>query len=254
MHVYACLLLCFRSMFVWLDLGSCHALCLLWVCACWPLGPLAFLLAPIPPVVCWDATPCGNTSSWCWFARCIPFSTPCDYMLALLALCHPVWLSLFLCIFAHLPTCSCMCHCVCLFMSSSLVLWSCAGSHSFLTQDPESLLGTLFDNTCVVYTPISWNCGHPIQTYICSSRTHLLFDNMLVYPSFGSFCSFVLSHAFLLVVFLHVCWFCISLVVACAHLELGCLKWGRDFLGMSQKGQGHISENTQAQKGQCSVD
>ena len=38
MHVYVCLLLCFTSMFVWLDLGSCHALCPSWACVCWSLG------------------------------------------------------------------------------------------------------------------------------------------------------------------------------------------------------------------------
>ena len=124
--------------------------------------------------------------------------------------CLALFVSLHLCTFTYMFMHVSLCMLVYVIKLGSMIL--CRFTLVLDTQDPESLLGTLFDNTCVVYTPISWNCGHLIQTY------------MLVYPSFGSFCSFVLSHAFLPVVFLHVCWFCISLVVACAHLELGCLK------------------------------
>ena len=130
------------------------------------------LLGHIRPVVAsLDVTICENVSPWCWFARCIPFSTPCDDLLALLALCHPVWLSLFLCIFAHLPICSCMCLYVCLFMSSSLVpTISCGFTPILDTRDPESLLGTLLDGTCIIHTPISLTYGRQIQTYILSSK------------------------------------------------------------------------------------
>ena len=113
--------------------------------------------------------------------------------------CLALFVSLHLCTFTYMFMHVSLCMLVYVIKLGSMIL--CRFTLVLDTQDPESLLGTLFDNTCVVYTPISWNCGHPIQTYICSSRTHLLFDNMLVYPSFGSFCSFVLSHAFLLVFF-----------------------------------------------------
>ena len=63
MHVFACLLLCFRSMFVWLDLGSRYALCPPWACACWSLGPLARVVASVPLVAHQDVTTCKNTSS-----------------------------------------------------------------------------------------------------------------------------------------------------------------------------------------------
>ena len=113
--------------------------------------------------------------------------------------CLALFVSLHLCTFTYMFMHVSLCMLVYVIKLGSMIL--CRFTLVLDTQDPESLLGTLFDNTCVVYTPISWNCGHPIHTYICSSRTPLLFDNMLVYPSFGSFCSFVLSHAFLPVVF-----------------------------------------------------
>ena len=114
---------------------------------------------------------CENVSPWCWFARCIPSSTPCDDLLALLALCHLVWLSLFLCIFAHLPICSCMCLYVYLFVSSSLVpTISCEFTLVLDTQDPKSLLETLLNGTCIIHTPISLNYGRQIQIYILSSK------------------------------------------------------------------------------------
>ena len=93
----------------------------------------------------------------------------------------PIWLSLLLCIFAHLPICSCMSPC--LLMSSHLIpTISCGFTPVFDTRDPESFIGILFDGTCVVHTPISWNYGYTVQTYICPPRTPILFDNMLVCP------------------------------------------------------------------------
>ena len=109
----------------------CHALCPLWACACRSLGPLACVVASVPPVDCLGVTTCEIHLHGVGLLDACPFSTLCDVMLALLVLCHPFG---FLCIFAHLPTCSCM-------------------------------------SLCVVYTPISWNCGHLIQTYICPFRT-----------------------------------------------------------------------------------
>ena len=75
-----------------------------------------------------------------------------------------VWLSLLLCIFAHLPTYSCMSPCLllCILYRFTPV---------FDTRNPKSLIGILFDGTCVIHTPIQWNSGHPIQTYFCPSRT-----------------------------------------------------------------------------------
>ena len=97
-----------------------------------------------------------------------------------------VWLSLLLCIFAHLPTYSCMSPC--LLVSSRLIpTILCGFTPIFDTRDPESHIGSLLDGTCVVHTPISWNYGHPIQTYICSPRIALLFDSMFVCPHLALF-------------------------------------------------------------------
>jgi len=46
---------------------------------------------------------------------------------------------------------------------------------------------------CVVHTPIQWNYGHLIQTYIFPLGHLLLFDNMLVCPYLASFASLSLS-------------------------------------------------------------
>ena len=46
------------SMFVWQNLGSGHALCLPWACACWSLGPLSYVAAFVPLVGCLDVTAC----------------------------------------------------------------------------------------------------------------------------------------------------------------------------------------------------
>ena len=71
---------------------------------------------------------------WCWCSWFTSSSASCDVdMFALLALHHPFG---FLCIFARLPTCLCM-------------------------------------SLCVVCTPIQWNYGHSIQTYICPPSTSL---------------------------------------------------------------------------------
>ena len=76
-----------------------------------------------------------------------------------------VWLSLLLCIFARLPTCSCM-------------------------------------SLCVVRTPIQWNYGYSIQTYICPPRTlfcliaclfAFLVLHMFVCPCLASFASLSFS-------------------------------------------------------------
>ena len=71
-------------------------------------------------------------SVWCWYA-CLAYFVPL------------VWLSSLQCIFACLPTCSCM-------------------------------------SLCVVHIPIQWNYGHSIQTYICPPKTPSLFDNTFICP------------------------------------------------------------------------
>ena len=102
MRIYACLLLCFISTFVWLDLGSCHALWPLWACAWWSLKPLACVVKPVPLVTCLGVNNCENTSPWCWFALCIPFLRSMRCYACLSYLVPPVWLSLF---FASLRAC-----------------------------------------------------------------------------------------------------------------------------------------------------
>ena len=61
MHVCTCLLLCFISMFAYLDLGFamlCTLCGFLWVCAYRSLGPLAHVDASIPLVTCLDVITC----------------------------------------------------------------------------------------------------------------------------------------------------------------------------------------------------
>ena len=76
-----------------------------------------------------------------------------------------VWLSLLICIFTRLPTCSCM-------------------------------------SLYVVHTPIQWNYEHSIQTYICLPRAPFLFDNMFVCPRLALSLSLIAS---LLACFLFAC-------------------------------------------------
>ena len=71
----------------------------------------------------------------------------------------PVWLFVLLCIFVRLPTCSCM-------------------------------------SLCVIHSPISWNYGYSIQTYISPSRTPSFVDNMLIWPRLTSFATLSLSMLF----------------------------------------------------------
>ena len=117
MHVYARLLLYFISMFVWLDLGFSIALFPSWVCA-WSLGPPTCLVVTVPLMACLDVTICENTSSWCWFAWCMPFFHP-GWWHACLACFVPsrlaLLVSLHLCTFAYMfmltPLCvACLCH------------------------------------------------------------------------------------------------------------------------------------------------
>ena len=131
--------------------------------------------------------------------------------------------------FCSLPTCSCISPC--LLVSSSLIsIISCGFTPIFNTQEPKSLLGVLFNGTCVVHTPISWNHGHPIQTYICPPRTPPSFRlitclfapvwfSLLVSLSVCSLFPFAISFA---------CLLACPLLVACTCLEWDCLEQGHD--------------------------
>ena len=181
--MFACLLLCFITMFTYLDLGfamlcSFHGLVL--------VGLWGHLLVWLHPSLLWLV--------WIW-----PLMSHIFMMLVCLVLtflysvqCYAcfvplVWLSLLLCIFAHLPTYSCMSPC--LLVSSRLIpTILCGFTPIFDTWDPESHIGSLLDGTCVVHTPISWNYGHPIQTYICSPRTPPFVWQYVCLPSYGFLC------------------------------------------------------------------
>ena len=111
------------------------------------------------------------TSLWCRFAQHIPFPSlyamiylPCLLCAIRLAL----FVSLHLCMLAYMF----IHRSLCLLVSSSLIpTISCGFIPVFDTRDPESLLGILLDVMCVIQTPISWNYGRSIQTYICPLRT-----------------------------------------------------------------------------------
>ena len=153
MHVYACLLLCFMSMFASLDLGFDMFLCPLWASACWSLGSLARMIISNPLVALF-----GCNHLW----ERIPVMSVCSmHTLSLLhamiclpcLLVPPVWLSLLFYIFARLPTCPCMI--LCLLVSSSLIpTILCRFTPIFDTRDPKSLLRILHDGTRVVHIPI----------------------------------------------------------------------------------------------------
>ena len=165
----ASLLLWFISMFACLDLGlvmlcALHGLVLvgLWgyllvwlhLSLLWIVWMLPFVRHTSVVFVCLIHT--FLCSAWClygWLAFFVP----------------PVWLSVLLCIFVRLPTCSCM-------------------------------------SLCVVHSPISWNYGYSIQTYISPSRTPSFVWQHARLTPFDIFCYLVFEHAFLLFVALLVCW------------------------------------------------
>ena len=108
-----------------------------------------------------------------------------------------VWLSLLFCIFLHLPTCSCR-------------------------------------SLCVVLTPIQWNYGQLIQTYICPPQTPsfclitclfaLSYASHVCLPLFGIFSQLVFSMLFPSIFFF-----------ACTHMERGRLEQGYDVLGARKR-------------------
>jgi len=78
-----------------------------------------------------------------------------SFVIAMLALCHVMWVSLLLfaslhlCLYGHTRVI------VCFVLSSSIVsIYDFMQAHTRLcTRNPESLLGTLLDGTRVVRTP-----------------------------------------------------------------------------------------------------
>jgi len=123
--MFACLLLCYISMFPCLDLGFAmlYALCGLVLVGLW--GHLFVWFAPFR--ACLDVTTCEIhlrgvgvlDHTFLCSIRCCYACLVCFVIL--------VWLCLLFYIFACLPTCSCM-------------------------------------SQCVIHTPIQWNYGHSIQT------------------------------------------------------------------------------------------
>ena len=136
MHVYVCLLASMLYIHVCLSRSRlCHALWPSWVCVCWSLRPLAFVVASVPLMDSLDSTTCGIHFRGIGLLDACPFSTSCDVdMLALLVLCRMFGFLCFFASFTCLPTFSCM-------------------------------------SLCVIHPPIQWNYGHSIQTYNCPSRT-----------------------------------------------------------------------------------
>ena len=124
------------------------------------------VIASVPLVVYLDVTTCEThlchvgVLDTCLFLLRAMLCLLCATCLAFFTSLH----------FCCLPTCSCISPY--LLVSSSLIpTISCGFTPIFDTQEPESLLEVLFNGTCVVHTPISWNYEHPIQTYICPPRT-----------------------------------------------------------------------------------
>ena len=138
----------------------------------------------------------------------------------------------FFCIFAYLFMCSCICLCVLIISAIIVPTYNLVQVQILLyTQNLESLLRSLLDDTRVVCTPIYWNYRHQIKTYICPLRTPFIvcfFDNMLV-CSFSCFLSFAyLPYLFAwCFLYLFVYLFCLStgfvfsLFVVCKRLERG---------------------------------
>ena len=126
LYACLCLLLCFMSMLASLDLGFAmlcapRGLVLVW------LHPSLLRFAWMQPLVRYmSLVLVCLIHTFLLSVRCLYACLDCFV--------PPVWLSLLHCIFARLPTCSCI----------SLYL---------------------------IHTPIQWNCGHSIQTYICPPRT-----------------------------------------------------------------------------------
>ena len=130
MHIYDCLLASMLYLHVCLSRSRpCHVLCPPWACACRSLRPLVCVVAFVPLLDCLDVTICvihlcgvGVLDTQLSLLSVMLLCLPCLLCATCLA-----FFSLLLCIFARLPTCSCM-------------------------------------SLCVVHALVSWNYGHPIQT------------------------------------------------------------------------------------------
>ena len=148
----------------------CHAFCLLWAYACWSLGSLTYVVAFVLLVACLDVTT-GETHL-CDVGVLDTHLSPFHAMI----LCLPCLLfATYLAFFASLH----LCMLAYMFMHESLLACVIKPNSYYLVRvhtrlwytRPRVPLGILLDGTCVIHTPISWNYGHPIQTYICPPRT-----------------------------------------------------------------------------------
>ena len=150
-----------------------HAFYPLWACACRSLRPPACVVAFIPLVACLGVTTCethlhdvGVLDTHLSLLRAMMLCLPCLLYATRLAF----FVSLYFCTLAYMFVHESLC----LLVSWSLILTiSCRFRPVFDTWGPKSLLGILLDGTCIVCTPIQWNYGYLIQTYICHLRTPL---------------------------------------------------------------------------------
>ena len=149
-----------------------HAWCPSWACTCWSLGPLVFgCIHPARGLFgcnhLWEHIPVMlvcllHTLSPLRAISCLPCLL-CATRLAF-------FVSLYFCTLAYMFVHESLC----LLVSWSLILTIlCRFRPVFDTWGPKSLLGILLDGTCIVCTPIQWNYGYLIQTYICHLRTPL---------------------------------------------------------------------------------
>ena len=139
-----------------------------------------------PPVRCISMVLVCLMHTFLHFVRC--------WYACLACFASPVWFSLLLCIFARLPTCSCI-------------------------------------SLCVIHSPIQWNYGHSIETYICPLRTPPFCLITCLFAFLTSFASLSFSMLVCWFVSLLVCWF-VSFVFAFTRMERGHLGNG----GLSHKG------------------
>ena len=180
MHVYACLLLCFMSMFASLVLGFAMLSALRGLNLVW--------LHPTPVWLCLGVTTCEMHLFDAGLLYAYRFSTPCDNMLALLA-CAFVG---FLCFYASLHACLHVHAWVlltCVMKPSSYYL---VRVHTCLWyMGPRVPSGTLLDGTRVLSILQHNGTMHTRSKPTFFLLGHnLLFDNMFACPSICLACLF----------------------------------------------------------------
>ena len=176
-----------------------------------------------------------------------------SFVLAMLALCHLVWLFFFfVCIVASMFTCSCMCLCVLVYViNPSSYLWFCAGSHpSLYMKSQVPLRSFAWWHTYRLYSNLM-ELWIPNPNLLCPSRTsHLvclfdtcLFDNMFLCPFV---CSLLFVHL-LASILSFLCLFSFTILLdLCFVCLLQEYAWSK---GMTSKMQAKCAKWKQAQKG-----